>query len=1000
MARWPTGTVSFLFTDIEGSTRLARENPETWEPARQRHNCILRSAIESNNGFVFKLIADSFCAAFHRPGEAVRAAMQAQRALQDEPWEKPVIRVRMGIHTGEAETDGKDYRGYLTLSLVQRVMSAGHGGQLLVTEATERLLQTEPPKDLAFLDLGEYRLKDTAGPMRLFQVTAPGLQAEFPALRALDVFPNNLPTSLTRFVGREKEIGEVSKALAEHRLVTLTGPGGAGKTRLAVQVGIAAVETARASGLFPDGVFFVDLAPLQPAEAMVPAIAAALRFSFYRGGDPCRQLLDFLREKSLLLILDNLEHLLSGAELLTQILNAAPGVKILATSRTRLSIPGEQIFHLGGMDFPVWETSDELSAYGAVRLFLDGARRVQRSFEPSLGDLQYVARICCLVEGMPLGILLAASWLEMLKPGEIAQEIEKSLDFLETQERGIPDRQRSMRAVFDYSWNLLTPAEQAVFMKASVFRGGFTREAAQAATGASLHDLMGLVDKSMLQRQPNGRYGIHELLRQYAADKLAQSPGDEQAARDLHSGVYAAFLHEREPLLHGKDQRIALSEIEAEIDNVQVGWQWALDHFEIARLADYLESMGELYGTRGWYQNGAKLFAEAEQSLTSMPESADDPTAQLLAGRLLWWQGVFREEFDTEENARRCLEAGAAAFRKLGAERELGYALSEYAALIANGATETAEAACQEALGIFRKLGDQRGTALALRSWAEVAFQRGELPLTKQRSQESVDILRELADQKQLVRSLAGLGYDCWILGEYQQAQRHHEEVLALSEELGDQGGISRALGTLAIDTYAVGDYARAWELMLADLAASRRTGSSSGVAITLGNLAEVSLAMGNYAEAAQLADESAALYARLTSRPNTWSLRIRGNAAVAMEELSKAQAYLCQALDEDIRCRDWGHSLLTLVGIAGLFAKQRKQERALELLALVMSHRAAWQKSRDDALPLLSRLEIEFPRDVALAAQERGRGLDLEATLAQVLNELRGPVSTGQARS
>ncbi len=992
MARLPTGTVSFLFTDIEGSTRLARENPETWEPGRQPHNGILRSAIESNNGVVFQVVGDAFCAAFHGPGEAVRAALQAQHDLQVEPWEKTVIRVRMGIHTGQAETDGRDYRGYLTLSLVQRVMSAGHGGQLLVTEATERLLRIEPLAGMALLDLGEYSLKDAAGPVRLFQVIAPGLQADFPALRALDVFPNNLPTSLTRFVGREKEIAEVTRALAEHRLVTLTGSGGAGKTRLAIEVGIAAVENARASGCFPSGVFFVDLAPLQAAEAMVPAIAAALGFSFYQGGKPCRQLLDFLREKSLLLILDDLEHLLSGVELLTQILNAAPGVKILATSRTRLSIPGEQIFHLGGMDFPAWETSDDMSTYGAVRLFIDGARRVQRAFEPTADELQYVARICRLVEGMPLGILLAASWLEMLTPIEIAQEIEKSLDFLETQERGIPGRHRSMRAVFDYSWNLLTPAEQAVFMKASVFRGGFTRESAQAVTGASLRDLMGLVDKSMLQRQPNRRYGMHELLRQYAADRLAQLPEAEHAARDLHAGCYAGLLHEREPLLFGKDQRSVLSEIEAEIDNIRLGWQWALEHSQVARLADYLESMGELYSTRGWYQDAAKLFAVAERSLASKPESADSRPAQLLLGRLLHWQGVLRQEFDTMESASRCLETGTAVFRKLDAQRELGSVLCEYAALISHGSFETAEAACQEALGIFGSLGDQRGTALALRSLAHVAFERGEFLLAKQQYGESVNIFRRFADQKQLSHTLLSLGYISWILGEYQEARQHHDEMLALCRELGDQGGIADALDNLGIDAYAAKDYPAARELWQAALAAFRQIGSSLGMAYAIGNLAQLAIVQGNYAEATELAEESGALHARVNPGFETWCLRIRGNAAVGMGNLSAGQAFLRQALDGDLSARDWGHSLLTLVGVAALFAQLGKPERALELLALIMSHRAAWQMARDGAAPLLSKLETELPADTTQAVKERGRAHDLEATLADVLDELKQP--------
>jgi len=383
---------------------------------------------------------------------------------------------------------------------------------------------------------------------------------------------HNLPVQTTPFVGREAELTELGRLLADPgvRLLTILGAGGMGKTRLALEAGAAQLNN------FERGVYFVSLAPLDAVEAIVPTVAEALGFSFYEGGEPRQQLLDYLNQKTVLLLMDNFEHLLDGAGLVTEVLETAPDVKVLSTSRARLSVQGEQLFHLSGMDFPDWETPEDALEYSAVKLFLQSARRVQPGFELAAGDLRYVARICRLVQGMPLGILLAAAWLTMLTPAEVAAEIEASLDFLETDLRDVPERQRSMRAIFDHSWNLLTAREQAVMQALSVFRGGFAREAAQQVAGASLRELRSLVDRSLLQRDPAGRYGIHELLRQYAAEKLRKVPAEDAAARDSHCAYYAGFLQGREAQLLGRGQRQALAEIGAEIENVRTAWDWAV----------------------------------------------------------------------------------------------------------------------------------------------------------------------------------------------------------------------------------------------------------------------------------------------------------------------------------------------------------------------------------------------------------------------------------------
>ena len=419
--------------------------------------------------------------------------------------------------------------------------------------------------------------------------------------------PNNLPVQTTPFLGRDAELAELARFLAEPtvRLVTILGPGGMGKSRLALEA--AGKQVAH----FEHGAYFVRLAPLDAPESIVPAIAEAVNFSFYEGGTQAQQLRDYLREKQLLLIMDNFEHLLEGAEVVVDLLQTAPGLKILATSRARLNIQEEHRFPISGIDMPETVAAEAIGQSSAGQLFLDSARRVQADFALSDENSEPVAEICQLVRGMPLGIILAATWLELLTPTEIAAELVRSLDFLETEMRDLPERQRSMRAVFDHSWRLLSEPEREAFQQLSIFRGGFTREAAEAVCGASLRRLLGLVNKSLLQRAAAGRFEVHELLRQYGADKLAENPAQEATVRNRHCAFFCATLHQREADLKGPGQRAALTEIEADLDNVRVAWAWAVDHRKLAAVDQALEALYNFYWFRSSFQEGHDDFDRA-----------------------------------------------------------------------------------------------------------------------------------------------------------------------------------------------------------------------------------------------------------------------------------------------------------------------------------------------------------------------------------------------------
>jgi predicted ATPase/predicted Ser/Thr protein kinase len=799
---------------------------------------------------------------------------------------------------------------------------------------------------------------------------------------------HNLPVQPTPFVGREAELTELARLLADPgvRLLTVLGAGGMGKTRLALEAGAAQLNN------FEHGVYFASLAPLQSVEAIVPTVAEALGFSFYEGGEPRQQLLDYLRQKATLLLMDNFEHLLDGVSLATDVLQAAPDVKILSTSRARLNVQGEHLLHLGGMEFPDWETPEDAAQYSAVKLFMQSARRARPGFELKADDLKYISRICRLVGGIPLGILLAAAWAEMLSPEEIAAEIGQSLDFLETDLRDVPERQRSMRAVFDYSWNSLTEREQEVFQALSVFRGGFTRQAAQEVAGASLRELMALVNKSLLQRDPAGRYGIHELLRQYGAEQLDAS-GRAEPVRDAHCAYYAEFLQQREAHLLGRGQRQALAEIRAEIENVRAGWDWAVAQGKVEEIDRSLESLAEFYRIRGWFQEGEQTFARAAQRLAgeqtdiaSRPEVSHE--SRIVLGKVLMQQGRFCNPLGLIEKGRELLRQSLSVVRDLGARREIAYALYELGWFFF-GQGE-GKPLYQEGLSIFEEIGDRRGMALSLDGLGWVATYQGEYGAAKQLFQESLTIFRELGNQEAMADSQSNVGYISWVLGEYREAKQVHQESLALCRETGDQRGVAESLGYLAADACGLREYEEAKRLWQEGLAIYREIGDLWGAADVLGNSGELANVLGEYAEAIQLAQESLALSKRLDNqRGIAWCFRVLGNAVCGLGDFPGARRYFHQALETDISVQGIPFGLLALVAIAALLAAEGEKERALELLALATRHPASLQWTKDRAAPLVTELETELPPDVVAAAQERGRARDLEATAAELLAEL-----------
>ena len=621
---------------------------------------------------------------------------------------------------------------------------------------------------------------------------------------------HNLPAQTTPFVGRQAELVELARLLEDRsvRLVSIIGLGGMGKTRLALEAGAEQLDH------FKQGVSFVPLAPLQSVEAMVPAIAGAVGLAFREAGDPRQQLLDHLRDKSLLLILDSFEHLLEGAGLLTDLLQAAPGLKMLATTRVRLNVQGEQLFQLAAMDLPDLDTAADAASYSAVKLFLQSARRVRPGFELDADSLRHITRICRLVGGMPLGILLAAAWVGMLSPAEIAEEVDRSLDFLETDLRDLPERQRSLRAVFDNSWKLLTEGEREVFRGLSVFRGGFTREAAQQVTGASLRELVGLVNKSLLSRAPAGRYEVHELLRQYAAERLLQS-GAEDETRGRHLDYYLSLAETARPQQVGTVQAHGLQRLASEHDNFRAALAWSLE-------SGCAETGLRLAACLRAFWSSGRSYHEAQDWLERLLAAAIQPTM----GRC---RGLVDLAFSAHRLghyplSRAAGEEGLALAEALGDPKAVADAAFQLSwPLLSLGDPTGSRRLMEQSLALYRALDKPQEAAFVVAMMGEVARAAGDWASARTLDEQAVELHRSLPDRRRLAVVVGNLGCVLIQFGEFERSLALLRECLDLLLETDSE--ITPVLEALATLASARGQPLRAARLLGADQALRSRTG-------------------------------------------------------------------------------------------------------------------------------------------------------------------------------
>lgn len=822
-------------------------------------------------------------------GEFSQAISYAQRWLAFDPLSEPAHQALMQLYAWSDQRGAAINQYKECVHILEKEL--GESPQ----ESTEKLFQA----------IKEYRLPPPPTSTNLVHLTPR---------------PITPIVSTTPFLGREKELTEIAEMLREPacRLLNLIGPGGIGKTRLALQV---ANDNA---SVFPNGIWFIPLAGLSSHELLVSTIVETLGLSLKGEIDIKPQLFSHLRNRKALLILDNFEHLVEGSDVVAEILRRAPGVKVMVTSSERLNIQLEWLYQVRGLDFPENEAV-AIEEYSAVQLFMQSARQVNANFALSNNDRPHIVRICQYLEGLPLGIELAATWTQMLSCEEIAQEIERDLDFLSVSRRDVPERHRSLRAVFEHSWKLLSDDERKVIKKLSVFQGGCRREAAEQAAEASLAMLSGLTHKSFLHRSLTGRYEILETLRKYIGARLGEHPQEYEDAYSRHAEYYAAFLQAREPQLKGSRQIEALEEISEDIENIRMTWQWMVTHEKLLEIDHSQESLYLFFSMRSWLQEGVDVFGRAVEKLRSIVADGEKPAEQnaVILARLLARQGYFCDRLYRCDIARELL---------------------------------------QESLLIFSRLKIRGEMATPLRGLARVSLDMEDYAEARRLFQASLEIYKENGHQWGMVRCLDSLGFLDLILEEYSEARRKLEDGVTISKETGDQWGMAWCLMDLGFLALIQREYEEAEQVLQECLTTCRKIGDWQGIATTLSYLALVAVGRGEYQEARLIYQREIASWQELGYPLGVaYALVDLGFFLYMLEEYDEARKYLQEALENALIVQSVPTIIRSLAGVVTLLMKEGERDKAFELIERTFYHPVVYGKVKDITRQFFSSADISL---------------------------------------
>ena len=796
----PTGAVTFAFTDIEGSTVRWERDRAAMQEAVRRHDAIVRTAVTEHGGHVFKTMGDAFCVAFEHPEDAVAAMVAAQEALAAEDFSAvDGLRVRVALHTGSADERDGDYFGPV-LNRVARLLAVGHGGQVLLSEACSELIGGDLPPACSLRDLGEHRLKDLAQPERIHQLLAPELITDFPPLRSLEHLSNNLPAQVSSFIGREAELAEIAALIEGNRLVTLVGSGGVGKTRLSLHVAADLIDS------FHDGVWFVELAPLNQGEYIATTVASALGITLPPQGDLVEHLARMLKGKELLLVFDNCEHLVEpAAHVISTILHAAPNVKVLASSRQALGVAGEAAYQVPSLDSPT-----------SVALFAERAKAANARFALTDENAAIVADICRRLDGIPLAIELAAARVKILSIPNLAQRLNERFKLLTGGGRDVLPRQQTLHALIEWSYDLLTPHEKLLFNRVGIFAGGFSLDAATAVcSGQDLDEidildlLASLTDKSLVVADTLGeheRYHLLESTRAYALEKLTAAGAHEQFAR-RHAEYFRDQARDADERA-GTGSTVAwLAGVERELDNYRAVLEWALKGGHDLVLGSAVA------GALRWLWFYGGLAVEGRYWIGLAQAGLDESTHPQVAARM--WRAV------------RALSSG-----------------------------KHAHDAAQRALALSESVGDEKEHARALQSLASCLNQMGRLDEAGDAIARALAAMRTLGDKPGVANGLNTQAIIQQICGDVAAARESFAQALAAYKALGDEAGTALVLGNLAELEFGDGQVEQAVRLAGEALEIWSRGKHASDSAVCYSNIAAYRIALGDVDGARESARE------------------------------------------------------------------------------------------------------------------------------------------------
>jgi predicted ATPase/class 3 adenylate cyclase len=824
----PTGTITFVFTDIEGSTRLTQQLGAAWPPLLERHRQIARKSWAQHHGVEVGTEGDSFFVVFTSATAAVQAAVQTQRDLAAEPWpEDAVIRVRIGLHTGEGQLSGGSYAG-LDVHRAARIAHAGHGGQVLLSAATTALVEGALPEGVTTQDLGEYRLKDLSRPEHISELVIDGLPHEFPPLQTLDAVRNNLPSQLTSFLGRRRELTDALGLLAEGRLVTLTGPGGTGKTRLALQT------AAMAADRYADGVFFVALGTVTNPSLVLPTMAQTLGLAT-PGGHPKERLASYLAPKNVLLVLDNLEQVIDAGPDIADVLRLAPHTSVLATSRSALRVYGERelpVPSLAVPDLGRLPVLGELSTIDAVALFVERARGVRPDFQLTEGNASAVAEICARLDGLPLAIELAAARVRVLSPEAIASRLDRRLALLSGGARDLPARQQTLRGAIEWSHDLLGEDDRRFFARFSVFAGGATLTAVESVlfepdrSAEAFDAVESLLDKSLLRREPlpdaEPRFTMLETIREFAREKLQERDETDQMS-ERHTAWVVEFAEHEAASVLGTERRTALDHLESEHDNIRAALSWAIDSGRDELALRIFSATWRFWQTRGFL---AEARGMADR-ITALPHAADHPEAWVnaleAAGGIAYWQGDLRA---SKQWYARALELE----RATGDERRVANALYNLSFPLGQDGDSSVEAiaVATEALEIYRRLRDHAGIARATWGLCTIYFFTDDIERGMAYAREALKLFQGSGD-------VFMTGWAHYLMASFNltvdlgEARRHLQAAHRLFSQTNDRSGHSLVFETAGALLWLEGDVPTAMRLAGYAGTVERSTGTGLG---------------------------------------------------------------------------------------------------------------------------------------------------------------------------